>query len=44
MGEDEENEKKKKKKNASKYNYSFGDEYPGIYLTLLSKSCNTTVF
>ncbi|KPI92176.1 hypothetical protein RR46_13397 [Papilio xuthus] len=38
MGEDEENDKKKKKKNASKYNYSFGDEYPGNLIG--HKACN----
>ncbi|XP_068619309.1 uncharacterized protein [Battus philenor] len=38
MGDDEENDKKKKKKNSSKYNYSFGDEYPGIVIG--HKTCN----
>lgn len=30
MGDDEEGDTKKKKKNSSKYNYTFGDTYPGI--------------
>ncbi|KAJ2953452.1 hypothetical protein O0L34_g1046 [Tuta absoluta] len=38
MGEaEDDNEKKKKKKNTSKYNYSFGDEYPGV--TIGHKYC-----
>lgn len=30
MGDDEEGDTKKKKKNSSKYNYTFGDTYPGV--------------
>lgn len=29
MAEEEDNDKKKKKKCTSKYNYTFGDIYPG---------------
>lgn len=32
MSDEEDGDKKKKKKNASKYNYTYGDIYPGKYL------------
>ncbi|XP_030029463.2 uncharacterized protein LOC115446802 isoform X2 [Manduca sexta] len=32
MGDEDDSDKRKKKKNASKYNYTFGDYYPGVVI------------